>query len=141
LISTALPGTGTVIITPAFNVTAENITSIFPNFGRALSYNYSPEDLWFSSQYVFRVANASAPHIGVIGVNEWDSIETDISFGPKDPKASAFRQPQFGYPFDEWQGSIVFVATDPWYEANWNLTGIGVFPLSGAILSDNTGKC
>jgi hypothetical protein len=74
-------------------------------------------------------------------MHEWDSVDTDISFGPKDSKATAFKQPLFGYPFDEWQGNIVFVATDPGYEKGWNLSGIAAFPLAGAILSDNTRKC
>jgi hypothetical protein len=132
---------GTVITSLSSNTTADNINAAFPLFGQAMDYYYGAEGNLFWSQYVFRVDNASAPHVGLIGMHEWDSIDTDISFGPKDPKASAFKQPLFGYPFDEWQGTIVFVATDPWYEKLWNLSGIAAFPLSGAILSDNTRKC
>jgi hypothetical protein len=66
------------------NTTTANINVTFPHFGESFDYYYGTEGRSFSSQYVFRVDNASARPIGLIGVHEWDSIDTDISFGPKE---------------------------------------------------------
>jgi hypothetical protein len=93
----------------------------------------------FTTPLVYRLDNTSTPHIGHLGMNEWDSIPTDISFGPKDSEAGSSKQPLLGYPYDEWVGNITFVAIDPWYETReFKANGTGIFPLAGATLSDNT---
>lgn len=102
------------------------------------SIYYLNESFLYPSQYVLQTDNATAPHIGVIGAHPWDTVNTDISFGPKDENPTAFRQPLFGYPFDEWSGTVVFVATDPFYQSRLNISGLGVYPLSSAFLTENT---
>lgn len=113
-------------------MTAENTDGV------TYPYTHGESGELFYSQYVFRVDNATAPHVGVIGTHKWDSFDTEISFGPGDPQGSTFKQPLFGYPFDEWEGNIVFVATDHYFESYTNITGVGVFPLAGAVLTENT---
>jgi hypothetical protein len=58
-----------------------------------------------TQSYYFRVDNTTAPHIGSIGLHEWDSFETDISFGQAEDVSDILTQPLFAYPFD--QGSFV----------------------------------
>lgn len=93
----------------------------------------------FTSQYVFQLDNVSRPHVGAIGNNDWDVVATEIGFGPLNPKGNAMIQPLFGYPFDEWQGRVSFVAIDPlWGKEILKINGTGVFQLAGATLTDNT---
>jgi hypothetical protein len=50
--------------------------------------------------YWFRVDNGTVPHVGSIGMHQWDSFETDISFGQADDVSNLLTQPEIGYPFD-----------------------------------------
>jgi hypothetical protein len=56
-----------------------------------------PNDI--SEVWDFRVANASAIPIAIVGMTQWDSFPTDIDMGQR-KVANPMRQPQFGFPFD-----------------------------------------
>lgn len=108
-----------------------------PNATKA-TYSYGNGSDTFSSSYIFQLDNVTTPTVGLIGKHSWDSVDTDIGLGPKDSSASPFKQPQFGYPFDEWSGQISFVAIDPIDTAYYGVNGTGVFQLAGAYLTDTT---
>lgn len=94
----------------------------------------------------YRIDNSSAPHVAVIGVHLWDSFSTDISLQQAGDSADIWTQPLVAYPWDQWEGSTVFVAneirppqTDDSKEQNikaQNVTGGHVLPLVGARLVD-----
>ncbi|KAG8834166.1 hypothetical protein FRC17_009426 [Serendipita sp. 399] len=85
----------------------------------------------------YKVDNATAKPIGVIGMHPWDSFDTEITFTQRVP-GNAWLQPLLGYPFDRWEGSIVFVANDVSFANFTNTTHGGVFGLSGIRLVDST---
>ncbi|KIM23778.1 hypothetical protein M408DRAFT_27605 [Serendipita vermifera MAFF 305830] len=97
-------------------------------------------------QYLLKIDNSTAKHIGSIGWHEWDSVSTDITFQQKADESDWRSQPLFSYPFDEWKGRIVFVA-DLHGNANektytntsqGNYTGTNIVPFAGARLEDNS---
>ncbi|KAL1679610.1 hypothetical protein EV122DRAFT_209481 [Schizophyllum commune] len=60
--------------------------------------------------YVFyKLDNASAYPIGNVGVREGDSFDTDVDLTDLEG-ASVWRQPMRGYPFDQWNGSIIIAS-------------------------------
>ncbi|KAG8832307.1 hypothetical protein FRC20_007928, partial [Serendipita sp. 405] len=85
----------------------------------------------------YETDNKTAVPIGVIGAHTWDSFETDITFTQKLSK-NAWRQPLLGYPFDQWEGKIVFVANDREIGNISNHTRGAVFGLSRVRLTDST---
>ncbi|KAG8817580.1 hypothetical protein FRC17_011167 [Serendipita sp. 399] len=107
------------------------------------SYNYTGIDdtgnhgNFTFEGFMYRVDNETAKPVGVIGMHPWDSFDTDIQFTQLYSK-NVWRQPMLGYPFDRWQGGIVFVANDiGWAKAD-NVTGGDVFELAGMQLADST---
>ncbi|KAG8749978.1 hypothetical protein FRC14_000910 [Serendipita sp. 396] len=106
----------------------------------SLSWRYNNSDGSLNETYSwvsFQTDNQTAVPIGVIGAHIWDSFETDITFTQKLSK-NAWRQPLLGYPFDQWEGKIAFVANDLWLANETNHTRGAVFPLSGIQLTDST---
>ncbi|CAG7855206.1 SubName: Full=Uncharacterized protein {ECO:0000313/EMBL:CCA75632.1} [Serendipita indica DSM 11827] len=85
----------------------------------------------------FRVDNITQPPIATLGMHPWDSVDTSIDFNQAKEEVP-YAQPLFGYPFDIWQGSIVFAITDRRFSDSLNLTNTGILHLQGAILSDST---
>lgn len=65
---------------------------------------------------VFRIDNTTQAPLGVIGKHPYDSVETQIDFGQKQPEEgkgpNVWIQPSFGYPFDVWTGSVVLIGSD-----------------------------
>jgi hypothetical protein len=61
----------------------------------------APIDYSQSGQTIadFRVANATAVPIAVVGTTPWDSFDTNIDLSQRD-SSTALRQPGFGFPFD-----------------------------------------
>ncbi|KAG8854969.1 hypothetical protein FRB91_002859 [Serendipita sp. 411] len=90
-----------------------------------------------SKSWMYRVDNDTLKPVGVIGRHQWDSFDTEISFTQKYSK-NVWSQPMLGYPFDKWQGQIVFVANDIWWATTDNVTNGDVFPLAGIQLADST---
>lgn len=85
----------------------------------------------------YRIDNVTQPPLATLGMHPFDSVDTNIDFNQareEDPYA----QPLFAYPFDIWQGSIVFALTDRVAAEAVNLTNTGILNLHGAILSDST---
>jgi len=58
--------------------------------------------------YGMRLANISAVPIGVFS-NPWQNYDTGIDM--EQEGANAWREPQYGFPFDRWTGNITFGAT------------------------------
>ncbi|CAG7855032.1 SubName: Full=Uncharacterized protein {ECO:0000313/EMBL:CCA74385.1} [Serendipita indica DSM 11827] len=54
-------------------------------------------------------------------MHPFDSVDTNIDFNQA-KEEDAFAQPLFAYPFDVWQGSIVFAITDRVVSDRLNLT-------------------
>ncbi|PVG01425.1 hypothetical protein CPB86DRAFT_103679 [Serendipita vermifera] len=86
----------------------------------------------------YKLYNDSVRPIAVIGLTEEDSFETEISFKQATGKNELTRLPLFGYPYDEWSGSISFIANDGWANRHWGLNKSFVFPLTSARLTDHT---
>ncbi|CCA77444.1 hypothetical protein PIIN_11421, partial [Serendipita indica DSM 11827] len=97
-------------------------------------YNITQEQL---QSIIYRVDNTTQPPIATLGMHPWDGVDTDIDF-TQAKEEDPFAQPLFAYPFDVWQGSIVFALTDRRFSRTVNLTNSGVTSLYGAILSDST---
>ncbi|PVF92381.1 hypothetical protein CPB86DRAFT_819688 [Serendipita vermifera] len=57
----------------------------------------------------FRIANASARPIAIVGATPMDSFLTEIDMGQR-KIANPMTQPNLGFPFDLWTGNISFVA-------------------------------
>ncbi|CCA73126.1 hypothetical protein PIIN_07080 [Serendipita indica DSM 11827] len=87
--------------------------------------------------YIYRIDNITQPPIAALGMYPFDSVDTYIDF-TQVKEEDAYAQPLFGYPFDVWQGSIVFALTDRNFSEFLNLTNTGVLSLHGALLGDST---
>ncbi|KAG8840419.1 hypothetical protein FRB91_006112 [Serendipita sp. 411] len=101
-----------------------------------LNYTDPTENNATYSWVSFKTDNETAKPIGVIGVHTWDSFDTDIAFAQKVPK-NAWLQPLLGYPLDQWEGKIVFVANDRGFGNYTNHTNGAVFGLSAIQLKDS----
>ncbi|KAG8751291.1 hypothetical protein FRC14_008007 [Serendipita sp. 396] len=83
------------------------------------------------------IDNVTQPPIAILGQHPFDSVDTSIDF-QQAVEENPWKQPLFGYPFDEWAGSIVFAAVDKGLADMSNLSNSWALPLSGAVLSDST---
>jgi hypothetical protein len=83
----------------------------------------------------YRVKDPNLPPTGFLGISDYDSINTVIGLGQK--SQSIVTQPEFGYPFDIFKGSITFVAADNGTITQLKRPGAGVLRMEGAILTDN----
>ncbi|KAG8840847.1 hypothetical protein FRB91_001764 [Serendipita sp. 411] len=91
-----------------------------------------------TSTISYRTDNVTAKPIGVIGAHMWDSFDTEITFTQR-YTGNAWRQPLLGYPFDQWEGKIVFVANDRFISDLFTPPdSTAVFGLSGIVLADST---
>jgi hypothetical protein len=102
----------------------------------------------------YRIDNVTAVPIAVLGLHDWDAVDTDIDFTQAEPVSNylynqhrclltaiqdnASKQPLFAYPFDQWAGSIVFAATDLLGAQGVGLTNSMIVELSDAMLGDST---
>ncbi|KAG8793449.1 hypothetical protein FRC17_008450, partial [Serendipita sp. 399] len=105
-----------------------------------LTYSWTEEDTnttHLDWGYTWKLDNATAIPSGVIGMHTWDSFETDITFAQRFQK-NAWFQPLLGYPFDQWEGKITFVAKDLLIANLTTTTAAGAFGLSGVRLADST---
>ncbi|PVG03821.1 hypothetical protein CPB86DRAFT_793207 [Serendipita vermifera] len=84
-----------------------------------------------------RVSTISATPIAVVGRSRWDSFSTEIDMGQTEV-GNPWKQPQFGFPFDHWSGSIAFVASAPGYARRRGLvpTARGV-EIDDAVILDS----
>jgi len=83
----------------------------------------------------FRVKDPNLKPTGFLGISDYDSINTDIGLGQS--SKSIWDQPEFGYPFDVFKGTITFVACDNGTITALNRPGAGVLRMVGAILTDD----
>lgn len=83
----------------------------------------------------FRLRNPAIQPVGYLGVSDFDSINTIIPLGQREK--SIWTQPEFGYPFDIFKGTITFVAADNDTITSSGRPGSGVLRMEGAILTDN----
>ncbi|KAG8835232.1 hypothetical protein FRC20_007309, partial [Serendipita sp. 405] len=95
------------------------------------------EDNKTYNEWSYQIDNVTAKPIGVIGEHSWDSFETDITFTQRRPK-NAWLQPSLGYPLDQWQGQIVFLANNRWASNLFNKTGGAIMDVAGVQLADST---
>ncbi|KAG8838807.1 hypothetical protein FRB91_007394, partial [Serendipita sp. 411] len=95
------------------------------------------EDNKTYNEWSYQIDNVTAKPIGVIGEHPWDSFETDITFTQRRPK-NAWLQPSLGYPLDQWQGQIVFLANNRWASNLFNKTGGAIMDVAGVQLADST---
>jgi hypothetical protein len=84
----------------------------------------------------------SASPDAVLGEHTWDSFSTDIfirenTTGVPNP----WREPMFGYPWDIWEGYLVFTANDLAIATKENLPNSYVVPIINATLVTGTCKC
>ncbi|CAG7850933.1 SubName: Full=Uncharacterized protein {ECO:0000313/EMBL:CCA74039.1} [Serendipita indica DSM 11827] len=92
-------------------------------------------DTNITSYQPFRVINPNMKPTGFLGLTEYDTITTDIGLGQK--STSAWKMPEFGYPFDVFQGTITWVAANNATITRTGRAGSGVFALRGSILTDS----
>ncbi|CAG7850932.1 SubName: Full=Uncharacterized protein {ECO:0000313/EMBL:CCA74578.1} [Serendipita indica DSM 11827] len=83
----------------------------------------------------FRVINPNIKPAGFLGVTEYDTINTDIGLGQE--STSPWKIPEFGYPFDVFQGTITWVVASNATITRTGRPGSGVFGMRGAILTDS----
>ena len=86
---------------------------------------------------VYRVDNITEVPIAVLGAHFWDDVTTEIDF-EQAKSDDAWKQPLFGYPFDQWTGDIVFAATNRDDAVDAGLNNSFIVELSDAVLSDST---
>ncbi|KAG8817827.1 hypothetical protein FRC19_011125 [Serendipita sp. 401] len=100
-------------------------------------YNASYVDADNSTHWMwtYQIDNQTAKPAGVIGMHPWDSFDTDITFTQRYSK-NPWVQPLLGYPFDQWDGGIVFVANNVTLSKFFNLNGTGVIEINGIELTD-----
>ncbi|PVG03818.1 hypothetical protein CPB86DRAFT_307328 [Serendipita vermifera] len=91
----------------------------------------SLDDIWD-----LRIANETALPIAIVGRTQWDSFSTDIDMGQRKAR-NPVRQPQFGFPFDLWSGSISFVANFWEFSKSINSTTAGGMEIDNASLVDS----
>ncbi|PVF99451.1 hypothetical protein CPB86DRAFT_813834 [Serendipita vermifera] len=87
----------------------------------------------------YRIGNLSTAPIAALGWTPDDSFDTEISFKQAQDTSAITKIPLFAYPFDEWKGSITFLANSPkpYSDALPNNTKHQVLPLLGARLTDH----
>ena len=83
----------------------------------------------------FRVINPNIKPVGFLGMTEFDTISTDIGMGQKG--SNPWLKPEFGYPFDVFQGTITWVVASNSTITQSQRPGSGVFGMRGAILTDS----
>ncbi|KAG8763942.1 hypothetical protein FRC15_007821 [Serendipita sp. 397] len=102
---------------------------------------YNASYLWDDGytywEWAYKIDNATVKPIGVIGMHPWDSFDTDITFTQRYQK-NAWVQPLLGYPLDQWQGQIVFVANNIWWSKLYKTNGSAVMDVAGVQLADST---
>jgi hypothetical protein len=82
-------------------------------------------------------ANGANVPDALIGLHSWDGFSTEIVFDQKESD-DPWRQPMFGYPWDQWEGSITFVANNFTRALAENRPGSYVVPIFGSRLVDST---
>ncbi|KAG8860698.1 hypothetical protein FRC20_011572 [Serendipita sp. 405] len=98
------------------------------------SYVWDNDTYW---EWAYRIDNATAKPAGVIGMHPWDSFDTDITFTQRYQK-NAWAQPLLGYPLDQWQGQIVFVASNLYWSKIYKTNGSAIMDIAGVQLADST---
>ncbi|KAG8812473.1 hypothetical protein FRC19_003113, partial [Serendipita sp. 401] len=102
---------------------------------------YNASYLWDDGytywEWAYKIDNATAKPIGVIGMHPWDSFDTDITFTQRYQK-NAWAQPLLGYPLDQWQGQIVFVASNLYWSKIYKTNGSAIMDIAGVQLADST---
>ncbi|KAG8815762.1 hypothetical protein FRC18_001329 [Serendipita sp. 400] len=83
----------------------------------------------------FRVQNPFVKPVGYLGLTQFDQINTNIGLGQK--STNIWLQPEFGYPFDVYQGKITWVAANNQTITATGRPGVDVQAISGAILTDS----
>ncbi|PVG03828.1 hypothetical protein CPB86DRAFT_810383 [Serendipita vermifera] len=83
-----------------------------------------------------RIANETAFPIAIVGRTQWDSFSTEIDMSQR-KAGDPVRQPQFGFPFDLWSGSISFVANSWEFSKSLNSTTVGGIGIGNASLVDS----
>jgi hypothetical protein len=83
----------------------------------------------------FRIKDPNVQPTGFLGISDFDSINTNIGLGQS--SKSIWDQPEFGYPFDVFKGTITFVACDNGTITQLNRPGAGVLRMTGIILTDD----
>jgi hypothetical protein len=133
------PGSDNVTLVP---IGATNDTAFPYNIYRDVkaipenrSSPYSNNTIDLTGQY--RIDNATLAPIAVLGQHDWDNVDTDIDFAQA-VADNAWKQPEFAYPFDVWQGSIVLAATDREAAEAAGLSNAIIVELSDVSLTDST---
>jgi len=111
-----------VVAKPAFDATAADQQWV--------------SDAGWSWSQIFQVDNVTMAPTGIVGVHDWDSVSTDITM-TQVQSDSAWRHPLFGYPWDQWEGSIVLVASDRTRARATNQSNAYVVELYGSLLADS----
>ncbi|KAG9021892.1 hypothetical protein FS842_006402, partial [Serendipita sp. 407] len=83
----------------------------------------------------FRVQNPFVKPVGYLGLSQFDQINTNIGLGQK--STNIWLQPEFGYPFDVYQGKITWVAANNQTITATGRPGVDVQAISGAIITDS----
>ena len=83
----------------------------------------------------FRVINPNVKPVGFLGNTEFDTINTDVGLGQK--SSNPWMNPEFGYPFDVFHGTITWVVASNATITSSGRPGSGVFGMRGAILTDS----
>ncbi|CAG7847415.1 SubName: Full=Uncharacterized protein {ECO:0000313/EMBL:CCA68175.1} [Serendipita indica DSM 11827] len=87
--------------------------------------------------YMYRVDNLTAPPVGYVGSHKWDSFDTDIGFVQTE-RGNVWNAPLVSYPFDVWEGSITFSASDTFQNTYDYTPGGNVFGLDAIQMKDST---
>ncbi|KAG8822235.1 hypothetical protein FRC19_006355 [Serendipita sp. 401] len=83
----------------------------------------------------YRIQNPHVKPVGFLGLTQFDQINTNIGMGQK--STNFWLQPEFGYPFDVFQGKITWVAANNETITRTGRPGTDVHAISGAILTDS----
>jgi hypothetical protein len=103
---------------------------------------------WRKEQ-IYTIDNASSIPDAIVGRRTWDTFSTSIALSRKDQKKNrivnehrkdVWQRPYFGYPWDEWEGSIVFVANNYSRGLDQGRPNSYVLPTKDAILVDSACK-
>ncbi|KAG9032011.1 hypothetical protein FS842_004183 [Serendipita sp. 407] len=92
-------------------------------------------DMNITDYQPFRLQNPFVKPVGFLGLNQYEQVNTDIGLGQR--AQNVWRQPDFGYPFDMYQGKITWVAANNKTITATGRPGTDVQPISGAILTDS----
>ncbi|KAG8813748.1 hypothetical protein FRC17_001443 [Serendipita sp. 399] len=83
----------------------------------------------------FRIQNPHVKPAGFLGLTQFGQINTNIALGQR--SSNIWLQPEFGYPFDVFRGTIVWVAANNETITRTGRPGTDVRPISGAVLTDS----